>query len=43
MSLIALRDAFAVGVVQRAGEVAVVDHEGIAGPQDLLGHLVDGW
>ena len=40
--LVALRGGIAVRVVQRVGEVAVVDHEGIAGPQDLLGHLVDG-
>ena len=39
--LIALCRAFALGVMQGAGEVAVVDHEGIAGPQHLLAHLVD--
>ncbi len=39
--LIALCGAFAVGVVQGAGEIAVVDDEGVAGPQDLLAHLVD--
>ena len=38
---IALRHAVAPGVVQRVGEVAVVDDEGIAGPQDLLGHLIN--
>ena len=41
--LIALRGAFALGVMQGAGKVAVVDDEGVAGPQDLLAHLVDGW
>ena len=39
--LIALRGAFALGVMQGAGEIAVVDDEGIAGPKDLLAHLVD--
>jgi hypothetical protein len=39
--LVALRGGVALGVVQRAREVAVVDDEGIAGPQDLLAHLVD--
>ncbi len=39
--LVALGRAFAGCVVQCARKVAVVDHEGIAGPQDLLGHLID--
>ena len=39
---VALGDGIAVGVVQGGGEVAVVDDEGIAGPEDLLRHLVDG-
>ena len=39
--LIALRGGIALRVVQRVGEVAIVDHEGIAGPEDLLAHLVD--
>jgi hypothetical protein len=39
--LIALRGAFALCVVQRAGEVVVVDDEGVAGPQHPLAHLVD--
>ena len=39
--LIALRGAFALGVVQRAREVAVVDDEGVTGSKDLLAHLVD--
>ena len=40
--LVALRDGIAVGVIQRGGEIAVVDDEGIARPQDLLRHLIDG-
>jgi hypothetical protein len=39
--LIALRGAFAHGVVQSAREVVVVDDEGVAGSKDLLAHLVD--
>src|SRR6267142_320572 len=39
--LIALRGAFAHGVVQCAREVVVVDDEGVAGAKDLLAHLVD--
>jgi hypothetical protein len=39
--LVALRRRVAVCIVQRAGEVAVVDDEGIAGAQNLLGHLID--
>ncbi len=39
--LVPLRDGIAVAVMQAVGKVAVVDHEGIAGAQHLLGHLVD--
>src|SRR5437660_6709268 len=39
--LIALRGAFAHGVMQRAREGAVVDDERITGSKDLLAHLVD--
>jgi len=37
----ALHDGVAVGVAERRGEIARVDDEGIAGPQDLFRHLVD--
>ncbi len=40
--LITLSDRIAVAVMQAVREIAVVDHEGIAGAQHLLGHLVDG-
>ena len=39
---IALSHAVAVSVMERVGEVAVIDDEGIAGPEDLLGHLIHG-
>ncbi|MCY1300720.1 hypothetical protein D9M70_502970 [compost metagenome] len=39
--LVSLRRRVALGIVQRARKIAVVDDEGIAGPQYLLGHLVD--
>ena len=38
---IALRHAIAIGIMQPVRKIAVVDHEGIAGPQHLFGHLID--
>ena len=39
--LIALGGGIALRVMEPVGEIAVVDHKGIAGPEDLLAHLVD--
>ncbi|MNL32456.1 hypothetical protein D3C87_1543060 [compost metagenome] len=39
--LVTLGCRIAFGIVKGAGEVAVVDDEGVAGSQDLLGHLID--
>ena len=38
--VIPLGNRIAICVVQRVGKIAVVDHEGIAGAQHLLGHLI---
>ena len=38
----ALHDGVSVGVTECRGKVARVDDEGVAGPENLLGHLVDG-
>ena len=40
--VVALGDGVAIGIVQRVRKVPIVDDEGIAGAQHLLGHLVDG-
>lgn len=39
--LIALSGRIAFGIVKGTGEVSVIDDEGVAGSQDLLGHLID--
>jgi len=39
--LAALGDGIAVDVIQRRREIAVVDDEGVAGSEHLLGHLVN--
>ena len=39
--LIALGDGIAIGIIQRRGEIAIVDDERITGSEHLLGHLVD--
>jgi hypothetical protein len=39
--LIALGGGITLRVMQPVGEIAVVDHKGIAGSEDLLAHLVD--